>query len=247
MTISRRVLFGKLNSTLFRTLESATAFAKLRGNPYVELTHWLHQIWQLNDSDLHRILRHHHVDAKVLDKDMAMALAALPADSTSLIDFSHHVGSAVEKAWVLSSLEFNEDRIRGSQLLAAMVQTPELRSVLLGVSGAFQKIPVDALGQSLSGIFVGSPEDREDAHGGPGVKPSWSSLRRKTPLRKAETSASSASPRSRHEESPRWQISRIRRSGGRRSWHSYSAFTHCVRQVQAMLRKRQSDRRPPRN
>ena len=170
MTISRRVLFGKLNSTLFRALESATAFAKLRGNPYVELTHWLHQIWQLNDSDLHRILRHHHVDAKALEKDMATALAALPANSTSLIDFSHHVGSAVEKAWILSSLEFNEDRIRGSQLLAAMVQTPELRRVLLGVSGAFQKISLDALDPSLSGIFLGSPEDKKDAYGGLGAK-----------------------------------------------------------------------------
>ena len=55
MRISRRALFGKLNLTLFRGIESATAFAKLRGNPYVELTHWIHQLWQLNDSDLHRL------------------------------------------------------------------------------------------------------------------------------------------------------------------------------------------------
>ena len=31
-------------------------FCKLRGNPYVELVHWLHQILQLQDSDLHRIV-----------------------------------------------------------------------------------------------------------------------------------------------------------------------------------------------
>ncbi len=38
MTILRRVIFGKLNLPLFRAVESATAFAKLRGNPHVELT-----------------------------------------------------------------------------------------------------------------------------------------------------------------------------------------------------------------
>ena len=166
MTVSRRVLFGKLNSTLFRALESATAFAKLRENPYVELTHWLHQIWQLNDSDLHRILRHYHIDPKVVEKYMAAALAALPAGSTSLNDFSHHIGIAVERAWILSSLEFQADRIRSGWLLTTLVQTPELRSVLLGICAEFKKIPMAALGQSLLEIITGSPEDGEGAHDG---------------------------------------------------------------------------------
>ena len=42
--ISRAVLFGKLDTLLFTSLESATAFCKLRGNPYVELVHWLRQL-----------------------------------------------------------------------------------------------------------------------------------------------------------------------------------------------------------
>jgi len=58
MPISRCALFGKLNLTLFRAVESATAFAELRGNPHVGLVHWLHQLWQANDSDLHRNCRH---------------------------------------------------------------------------------------------------------------------------------------------------------------------------------------------
>ena len=56
--ISRNALFGKLNPTTYRAIESATVFCKLRGNPYVELVHWLHQLLQLEDSDLHRIVRH---------------------------------------------------------------------------------------------------------------------------------------------------------------------------------------------
>ena len=37
--ISRAALFGKLNSLGYKSLESATVFCKLRGNPYVELVH----------------------------------------------------------------------------------------------------------------------------------------------------------------------------------------------------------------
>ena len=61
--ISRVALFGKLNSLGYRAIESATVFCKLRGNPYVELVHWLHQILQQQDSDLHRIVQHFELDA----------------------------------------------------------------------------------------------------------------------------------------------------------------------------------------
>ena len=79
MDISRQALFGRLNPTLFKAIESATAFCKLRGNPYVELTHWLHQLLQAQDGDMQRILRHVGVDMEKLDSDLTRSLAALPA------------------------------------------------------------------------------------------------------------------------------------------------------------------------
>ena len=45
--ISRTALFGKLNSLAYKAIEGATVFCKMRGNPYVELVHWLQQILQL--------------------------------------------------------------------------------------------------------------------------------------------------------------------------------------------------------
>ena len=48
--ISRSALFGKLNSLAYKAIEGATVFCKLRGNPYVELVHWIQQI--LHDARL---------------------------------------------------------------------------------------------------------------------------------------------------------------------------------------------------
>ena len=45
--ISRAALFGKLNPIAYKAVESATVFCKMRGNPYVELVHWLAQIVQV--------------------------------------------------------------------------------------------------------------------------------------------------------------------------------------------------------
>ena len=169
VAIVRRVLFGKLNLTLFRAVESATAFAKLRGNPYVELTHWIHQLWQLSDSDLHRICRYYQIEAQAMERDLALALSALPACATSLSDFSHHIASAVERAWILSSLEFGDNHIRGAWLLTALAQTPELRAVLIGISPQFRKIPVDQASDALAAVIAGSPEEREGPYEGAGL------------------------------------------------------------------------------
>jgi ATPases with chaperone activity, ATP-binding subunit len=108
MTITRHALFGKLGSTLFKSVESATTLCKLRGNPYVELVHWLHQILQLSDSDLHRILRHCEIDLGSLERDMTRALAALPAGASSISDLSHHIETAIERAWVIATLGFSD-------------------------------------------------------------------------------------------------------------------------------------------
>jgi type VI secretion system protein VasG len=158
MTISRQALFGKLGVQLYRSIESATQFCKLRGNPYVELVHWLHQILQQPDSDLHRVVRRAGIDHDALDRDFASALAALPAGASSISDFSWHVETAIERAWVLATLSHGDRRVRGAWLVAALVATPELRRVLLSISPAFGKIPVDGLDDKLPAWIDGSPE-----------------------------------------------------------------------------------------
>ena len=164
MTISRQALFGKLGATLYRSIESATAFCKLRGNPYVELVHWLHQLLQLPDSDLLRIVKQCGIDRDALERDMARALSVLPAGASSLSDFAHHIETAIERAWVIATLGFSDARIRGAWLVVALVKTPELQRVLLSISPTFSKIPVDGLEDALPGWIAGSPEAADSAY-----------------------------------------------------------------------------------
>ncbi len=66
--INRSDLFGKLDTLLYRALEGATAFCKLRGNPHVELVHWLHQIMHEHDSDLQKIIRYFELNPDQLER-----------------------------------------------------------------------------------------------------------------------------------------------------------------------------------
>ncbi|MBC8720708.1 type VI secretion system ATPase TssH [Paraburkholderia sp. 31.1] len=164
--ISRGALFGKLNALAYRGIESATVFCRLRGNPYVELAHWIHQILQLQDSDLHRIVRHFGLDPSHLARDVTVALERLPRGSTSISDLSAEVEEAVERGWVFATLLFGEAQVRTGYLIVGLLRTRHLRHALLDVSGEFDKLRAETLADDFAGIVEGSPEDGQLATDG---------------------------------------------------------------------------------
>ncbi|QNQ20629.1 type VI secretion system ATPase TssH [Kosakonia sp. SMBL-WEM22] len=159
--ISRAVLFGKLDTLLFTSLESATAFCKLRGNPYVELVHWLHQLMQQSDGDLQHVIRHFSLDEQALTRDIVAALDKLPRGASSVSDLSEHIDTAVERAWVYGSLKFGVTRIRGGHLLAGILKTWSLANVLKGISPQFDRVSADALLDNFDTICASSKETQQ--------------------------------------------------------------------------------------
>ncbi len=157
--ISRVSLFGKLNSVAYRAIESATVFCKMRGNPYVELVHWFHQILQLQDSDIHRIIKQFNIEPSRLATDFTDALDRLPRGSTSISDLSSHVEEAVERGWVYGSLMFGDAKVRGGYLMIGILKTNGLRNALLGISREFDKIKIDTLIDRFDEVLDGSPEE----------------------------------------------------------------------------------------
>jgi type VI secretion system protein VasG len=164
--ISRTALFGKLNSLLYQAIESATVFCKMRGNPYVELVHWLQQILQLQDSDLRRIVDHFNIEIGHLAADFTKALDRLPRGASSVSDLSSHLEEAVERAWVYGSLMYQSSQIRSGYLMIGMLKSRALRNELLGISKQFDNIKIDTLVDEFDKITGGSPEDRLGASDG---------------------------------------------------------------------------------
>jgi len=164
--ISRSALFGKLNSLAYKAIEGATVFCKLRGNPYVEVVHWLQQILQTPDSDVHRIVRHFEIDASRLAKDITDALDRLPRGATSISDLSSHVENAVERGWVFGTLMFGESRVRTGHLIVGMLKTPSLKNALIAISRQFEAVKPDTLTEQFGTIVRGSPEDQLGATDG---------------------------------------------------------------------------------
>jgi type VI secretion system protein VasG len=164
--INRLALFGKLNPRAFQSIESATVFCKMRGNPYVELAHYLHQILKDQDSDLHRIIRFFDLDAGLIATQLQRALDALPRGATAISDLSPHLEDCVERAWLHASLGFGVSQVRTGHLLLGMLTSAGLLRVLQGISPELAGVDPRALTRAFQEAVAGSPESTLSAQDG---------------------------------------------------------------------------------
>ena len=161
--ISRSALFGRLNPTALKAIETATGFCKMRGNPYVELVHWLHILLQDAQNDLAAIRTACNIDDTQLARDTVAALDALPRGASAISDFSPQIEEAIEKGWLYASLQFGAAKVRTGHLLYGMLKTNTLRNALQNMSLEFRKIDVNRLASDFEGMTRGSTETTQVA------------------------------------------------------------------------------------
>ncbi len=163
--ISRSALFGRLNPTALKAIESATGFCKMRGNPYVELVHWVHILLQDAQNDIAAIRRACNIDDTQLARDTVAALDALPRGASAISDFSPQIEEAIEKGWLYASLQFGAAKVRSGHLLYGMLKTNTLRNALQNISLEFRKIDPNRLATDFDGMTRGSTETTQVAGG----------------------------------------------------------------------------------
>ncbi|MFI5379644.1 MAG: type VI secretion system ATPase TssH [Tepidisphaerales bacterium] len=156
--IQKAALFGKLDSLAYKAIEAATTFCKLRGNPYVELVHWINQIMQLQDSDIQHIVRAFNLNPSRLATDLQTSLDKLPRGSTSIQGFSPQLEETIKDAWLYSTLMFNELKVRTGHIMVALLQNRALKAQLVDISREFEKIKLEQLTDDFAKITSASIE-----------------------------------------------------------------------------------------
>ncbi|RUU46827.1 type VI secretion system ATPase TssH [Mesorhizobium sp. M6A.T.Ce.TU.002.03.1.1] len=157
-SVKRKELVDKLNLTGKRAFASAAAAAKLRGNPYVELVHFIEQLVLSDRCDVQLIIADVGVDMGRLASDMTRAVDKLPYGATSIEEFSDHIFHAIQEAWSLATLEFRVKEVRSAHVLLACLKTPVLEGLLSKISGEFDRIDADAVIARFAEVTGGSLE-----------------------------------------------------------------------------------------
>src|SRR2546421_1813523 len=167
--IKRATLFGKLNPVGYKSIEAATIFCKMRGNPYVETVHWLHQLLQQQDSDVLRIIKHFGLDGSRVATDIVAALDRLPRGATAISDFSPQIESVLQQAYLYGTLLYGEYQVRSGYLIIAFLKTDSLHNNFLSLSREFAKIKTEQITDEFAKIVAGSPEDAMRSSDGSGL------------------------------------------------------------------------------
>jgi type VI secretion system protein VasG len=156
--IKKTALFGKLTPATYKTLEAAVVACKLRGNPYVEIAHWVDQLLRQADMDAALIARAFDLRPERLAVDSTAALDKLPRGATSISSFSSHITEALEQGFLWGAVYFDAPRIRSGHLLLGMLKSDALREILVRISPEFDKISGDRLAEEFAKIVASSSE-----------------------------------------------------------------------------------------
>ncbi len=157
-SFKRKELVAKLNPTCQLAFKAAAGAAKLRGNPYVELAHFIEQLVLSERSDVQFILADAGVDMSRVAGDMTRSIDKLPYGATSIEEFSDHIFHAIQEAWSLAGLQFGVEEVRSAHVLLACLKTPVLEGLVSKISGEFDKIDADAVIARFADVVDGSLE-----------------------------------------------------------------------------------------
>src|ERR1017187_4419261 len=156
--IKKTALFGKLAPDTYKALEAAVVACKLRGNPYVELAHWIDQWLRQPQMDVALIARAFELKPERLAMDSTAALDRYPRGASSISSFASHITDALEQGFLWSAIYFDAPRIRSGHLLLGILKKEALREILLRISNEFEKIPADKLAEDFAKILAASTE-----------------------------------------------------------------------------------------
>ncbi|RWA70811.1 type VI secretion system ATPase TssH [Mesorhizobium sp.] len=157
-SFKRKELVAKLNATGVRAFKAAADTAKLRGNPYVELVHFIQQLVLSERSDVQMVIADAGLDVSRLTADMTRAIDKLPYGATSVEEFSDHIFHAIQEGWNLATLEFGVEEVRSAHILLACLKTPVLEGLVSKISAEFDKIDADGVISRFADVTEGSLE-----------------------------------------------------------------------------------------
>jgi type VI secretion system protein VasG len=161
--MSREKLYLKLHPVAMAALEQAHGVARRRGNPYVELAHWLDALVRSDKSDLRMMFGHAEIDEAALEKDLLAELESYPKGATAVGDFSAQIDVAVEKGWLTASTSFGQERIRSGHVLLGLLQDSALARQLHRLSNQFRMLKPERVSAEFDELTRGSEEAQGQA------------------------------------------------------------------------------------
>ena len=171
-------LIGKLNDICRNALEQAAGLCLSQTHYEVDIEHFLLKLLDVQNADLHKILRHFEINETRFRSDLTRTMEGFKTGNARNPALSPRIPKMIQDAWLIASVDFQASRVRSGHILLGLLSDDEMARMMTASSETFRKISVETLAKNLRDLTAGSVEDKEagasfQSPGGPdkGVSP----------------------------------------------------------------------------
>ena len=161
-----KALIGKLNGTCRGALEGAAGLCLSQTHYEVDLEHFFIKLLEMQNTDLHRILRYFEVNEARLMTDLTRTMESFKTGNARTPALSPRIPRMIQESWLVASVDYQAPGIRSGHILLALLGSEEMARMLTGTSESFKKISLETLEKNLADLVAGSREDAETAAAG---------------------------------------------------------------------------------
>lgn len=157
-----KTLISKLNPTCYKALERAAAICASRTHFNIELEHWLLAFLEDEKTTLYAVLSNVGCDMSQLISDINLSLELLKIGNDRSPAISDRVFDVINEAWLIASLNENEQKIYSGVILSALIQKHTLNQLCLAISPEFKKVSPDQIRE----LVAKAHQEDQDGLGG---------------------------------------------------------------------------------
>ncbi len=158
LTVDIKNLLNRLTPHCTRALEGAAGLCVSRSHYEVTVEHLLAKLMEDPAGDLPLILRHFEIDPANVQRGLEQTIERLQTGNGGKPVFSPVLIQWFQDAWLISSIDLADDRIRSGALLAALLAKP-LQLAEGKYVDSLRPIVREALLKQFGGIVPGSLEN----------------------------------------------------------------------------------------
>ena len=161
-----KALVERLDPASREALEAAAGLTLSRTHYNVEIEHWLLKLMESTGGDVAAILDRFAVDAGRLEAELNRTLDKMKTGNGRAPALSPNLVKLIREAWLLASLQYGAQTVRGGHLLLALLSSDDLAPLAREASRQLQLIAPERLADELPGLLERTDGPEADDQGG---------------------------------------------------------------------------------
>ena len=154
-------LIEKLNTACKKSLESAAGLCLSHTHYDVELEHFLIKLLDIQDTDLHKILRYFEINESHLIGDLTRTIEEFKRGNARTPALSPRIPKMIKEAWLVASVDCQVNVVRSGHIIVALLSNDDTARSLISSSSLFKKISLETLRADFDDLTSGSIEESE--------------------------------------------------------------------------------------